>query len=385
MTPVLLAVNAGSATLKFRTYSRDGRHLRLHGVIDRFGSPQASLRVTEADGTLLAERGLSAGDRAAAVAAILEQLRAHGEEVTGVAHRVVHGGELFSEPVRITPAVREALEGFVPLAPLHQPVSLGVIDAFANLAPPLPQAACFDTAFHAHQPQVASRFAIARHWHDQGVRRYGFHGLSYGSIARQLPAVGLGDARVVVCHLGSGASACALRQGVSIASSMGFSALDGLMMGTRPGALDAEVVLYWMEHEGMSIDEVRRELYKHSGLLGVSGISADMRDLLGCDVPAALEAVDLFCYRAAKEIAALATAMEGLDAVVFTAGIGERSPEVRARILARLAWLGFTVEPSANLANAQCISAADSRRSAWVLQTDEEGEMARLAAPLLAL
>ncbi|MEO3961764.1 hypothetical protein [Chromobacterium piscinae] len=215
------------------------------------------------------------------------------------------------------------------------------------------------------------------------MRRYGFHGLSYAAIARRLPEIGLAHGKVVVCHLGSGASACAIESGKSVASSMGFSAVDGLMMGSRPGYIDPEVILYWQEHEGMGVKDVRRELYKNSGLLGVSGVSADMRELLASELPEAREAVELFCYRAAREAASLAAAMRGLDGLVFTAGIGEHSAEVRARILQQLSWLGFELDHAANLAHARRLTAAGSRLPAYVLPTDEEGEMARQAARLL--
>jgi acetate kinase len=295
----------------------------------------------------------------------------------------VHGGGSFTQPVSITPDVRETLESFTALAPLHQPVSLAVIDAFASLDAHLPQIACFDTAFHTTQPEVATRFGIARHWHDEGIRRYGFHGMSYASITRRLPELGLEHARVIVCHLGSGASACAIANSCSVASSMGFSAVEGLMMSTRPGTIDPEVLLYWMENEGMGVREVRRELYKNSGLLGVSGISADMRVLLASGEAAAREAVELFCYRTVREIGALAAAMKGVDALILTAGIGEHSPEIRARIVSQLGWLGFELDHAANLAQARRLTTIASARPAYMLPTDEEGEMARSAAALL--
>ena len=385
MTPTLLAVNAGSATLKFRVYSLDGVTLHMSGLIDRFGeSGHSTLTLTDPRGTRLIEHTLEQEGKDAAVTAMIDTLAAHHLDVEVVAHRVVHGGSHYREPAIIDNAVRDTLETLVPLAPLHQPVSLAVIDAFATLYGHLTQIACFDTAFHASQPEVATRFGIARHWHDEGVRRYGFHGLSYASISRRLPELGLGDARVVVCHLGSGASACAIAAGQSVAASTGFSAVEGLMMSTRPGSLDPEVVLYWMEHEGMGVGEVRRELYKNSGLLGVSGISADMRTLLASGEAAAREAVELFCYRTVKEIGALAACMKGIDALIFTAGIGERSPEIRARIVKQLDWLGFELDHAANLAQARRLTSSGSARQAYMLPTDEEGEMARSAGAMLA-
>ncbi|MBI3144510.1 MAG: acetate/propionate family kinase [Pseudogulbenkiania sp.] len=383
MRKVRLAINAGSATLKFRAYAEDGHTLLVKGLVEHFGQAGGRLTLADGKGVPLLEHELADSRRDIAVAAVINALADRQLTVTAVLHRVVHGGSRFSEPVRLTPQLRAELEEFVPLAPLHQPVSLAVIDAFTALDERLVQIACFDTAFHASQPEVATRFGIARHWHEEGVRRYGFHGLSYAAIARRLPELGLAEGKVVVCHLGSGASACAISQGRSIASSMGFSAVDGLLMGTRPGALDPEVLLYWMEHEGMGVAEVRRELYKNSGLLGVSGLSADMRELLASHEPAAREAIELFCYRVVREIGALAAAMKGLDAVVFTAGIGERSPEIRGRVLKQLAWLGFELDLSANLSHARRLSTAGSQRSAWMIPTDEEGEMLRSAAHLL--
>ncbi|RKQ63017.1 acetate kinase [Vogesella indigofera] len=382
MGKALIAINAGSATLKFRAYQPDGVQLLARGLVDRFGAAGASLELDY--GGRQTRVTLAGSGRDEAVAAVLNVLADKGLEAVAVAHRVVHGGDRYTSPVVLTPEVVDHLAELIPLAPLHQPASLAVMSAFARLDSKLTQIACFDTAFHCGQPEVATRFGIARHWHEQGIRRYGFHGLSYASIARRLGDMALASQRVVVCHLGSGASACAIHDGRSIASSMGFSAVDGLMMGTRPGNLDPEVVLYWLEHEGMDIAQVRQELYKHSGLLGVSGLSADMRELLASKEPAAKEAIELFCYRAAREVASLATAMKGLDAVVFTAGIGERSPEIRARILKQLSWLGFEVDLAANLARSQRITTPHSARHAYVMATDEEGEMAREAAALLS-
>ncbi|MDC7704866.1 acetate/propionate family kinase [Vogesella indigofera] len=381
MGKALIAINAGSATLKFRAYQPDGVQLLARGLVDRFGAAGASLELDY--GGRQTRVTLAGSGRDEAVAAVLNVLADKGLEAVAVAHRVVHGGDRYTSPVVLTPEVVDHLAELIPLAPLHQPASLAVMSAFARLDSRLTQIACFDTAFHCGQPEVATRFGIARHWHEQGIRRYGFHGLSYASIARRLGDMALASQRVVVCHLGSGASACAIHDGRSIASSMGFSAVDGLMMGSRPGNLDPEVVLYWLEHEGMDIAQVRQELYKHSGLLGVSGLSADMRELLASKEQAAKEAIELFCYRAAREVASLATAMKGLDAVVFTAGIGERSPEIRARILKQLSWLGFEVDLAANLARSQRITTPHSTRHAYVIATDEEGEMAREAAALL--
>ena len=384
MIKALIAVNAGSSTLKFRAYATEGGALLMRGLIDHFGQPHTSLSLHDTLHKQLEERELGDDSREAAVAAMINTLADHGIAVTAVVHRVVHGGSRFHQITRLDESVCQALDDYVPLAPLHQPVSLQVIEAFRTVDAGLLQLACFDTAFHASQPEVATRFGIARHWHEEGVRRYGFHGLSYASISHRLPELNLAERKVVVCHLGSGSSACAIEHGQSVASSMGFSAVDGLMMGTRPGYLDPEVVLYWMEHEGMGVREVRRELYKNSGLLGVSGgLSADMRELLASKLPAAREAVELYCYRIVREIASLAAAMKGLDAIIFTAGIGEHSAEVRGRVLGQLGWLGFAVDHAANLAHARQLTAANSQHHAYVLDTDEEGEMARQAFSLL--
>ncbi|MGL6070306.1 acetate/propionate family kinase [Craterilacuibacter sp.] len=383
MSSALIAVNAGSSTLKFRAYQTDGQTLLLQGLIDRFGSAEAVINIRDDQGQPSSHKLEQAG-REAGVSAMLDALSLRKIKPIGVVHRVVHGGSRYQQAIPITTEVRTHLQSLIPLAPLHQPASLAVIDAFSRLDAALPQLACFDTAFHAQQPEHATRFAIARHWHDEGLRRYGFHGLSYAAITRRLPEIGLADARVVVCHLGSGSSACAIHGGRSIASSMGLSALDGLMMGTRPGILDPEVVLYWQEKHGMSIADVRDELYKRSGLLGVSALSADMRVLLASDTLEAGEAVELYCWRAAREVSSLATAMGGLDAVVFTAGIGEHSAEVRARILERLGWLGFATDSVANMAHQTRLTTPSSTRHAYVLATDEEGEMAREAAGIFS-
>lgn len=390
MSATLLVLNAGSATLKFEFFGLGGAEPRplARGLIDGIGKASARLTLHAADGGhALFEDALVAGEHHHALQAVFDCAARHDWQLAAVAHRVVHGGTRFHGATRLDAEAIADLRALVPLAPLHQPVSLAAIDTIAELAPAIPQIACFDTAFHATQDPLATRFGIASHWHDDGVRRYSFHGLSYAAIARQLPAV-LGqeeaDKRVVVLHLGSGSSACALYRRRSVATSMGFSAVEGLMMGTRPGNLDPEVVLYWQEHEGMSVAEVRAELYKRSGLLGVSGgISADMRELLASDAPAAATAVDLYCYRAAREVGALAVQAGGLDHIVFTAGIGEKSAAVREKILTRLAWLGFAIEPDANTRNAPRISRDTSLGHAWVIRTDEEGQMAREAAALL--
>ncbi len=387
---VLLILNPGSATLKFEFFAlgEQGPVPRYCGMVDGIGRESARLQIQRvADGSSVLECTLQPAAHTDALAAVFAFAREHGYSLAAVAHRIVHGGPFFQQAVRLTPEVVAKLETLIPLAPLHQPVGLAAIAAVSSVDPDVVQIACFDTAFHTTQDPLGTRFAIAQRWHDAGVRRYSFHGLSYAAIAHKLPEV-LGseraEGRVAVLHLGSGSSACILHRRQSVANSTGMSAVEGLMMGTRPGNLDPEVVLWWMENAGMDIAAVRRELYKASGLLGVSGISADMRELLASDQPMAALAVDLYCYRAAREIGALAVQAGGLDALVFTAGTGQRSAPVREKILARLAWLGFDLDADANQRNASCITRADSRLSAWVIATDEEGQMAREAAALLA-
>ncbi len=264
------------------------------------------------------------------------------EKIAAIGHRVVHGGDKFTQPTIITPEILRELEKFIPLAPLHQPAALKLITEVATLYPNIPQIACFDTAFHHTMPEIEKRFAVPTNYYADGIKRYGFHGLSYEYIASALPEH-LGEkatGRVIVAHLGNGSSMCAIKNGKSVASTMGFSTLDGLMMGTRCGALDAGVILHLLQHRKMSVDEVTKLLYKNSGLLGVSGISADMRELLASDKKEAHEAVDLYCYLAAKQFSSLLPAIGGIDALVFTGGIGEHAEPIRQKILSHLKWLG---------------------------------------------
>jgi acetate kinase len=291
----------------------------------------------------------------------------------------VHGGTAYASPARLTPALLAELAALEPLAPLHQPHNLAPIRAAMAAAPHLVQVACFDTAFHRTIPEVAQAFAIPHALTAKGVRRYGFHGLSYEYIAGELPsaAPALAGGRVVVAHLGNGASLCALQDGRSVATTMGFSALDGLPMGTRCGELDPGVLLFLLEHEGMSAREIQDLLYRRSGMLGVSGLSSDFRDLLGSTDPQARFAVDLFVYRVARGIGSLAAALGGLDGIVFTAGVGENAAPVRARICDACAWLGVELDPRANAANAPRISRQGARTSAHVIPTDENLMIAR--------
>jgi acetate kinase len=303
-----------------------------------------------------------------------------GHRLRAVGHRVVHGGARFGRPERITPEVLAALERLAPLAPLHQPHNLAPIRALAASRPDLPQVACFDTAFHHDMPAAAARFALPREYEDAGIRRYGFHGLSYEYIARELHQVApmLANRRVIIAHLGNGASLCALRQGRSVDTTMGFTALDGLVMGTRCGNLDPGVILHFEQALGLTSAQVEDILYRRSGLLGVSGgIASDMRTLLASREPRARDAIELFVYRVAREVGALASSLGGLDGMVFTAGIGEHAPPIRTLIGARLDWLGVDLDAAANNAGAAVISTPRSRVEVRVMPTDEEAMIAR--------
>jgi acetate kinase len=393
MNDYAVVLNAGSSSLKFCVYVRpegDAWRLEARGQIEGIGtSPRFSAK--DGAGQKLDEQKLdkSVSDGRAALDALAAWLRSTygGSRVLGVGHRVVHGGATFGAPTIVTAAVMEELRTLVPLAPLHQPYNLAAIDAVSARLPGVPQVACFDTSFHRGQPAVASVVPLPRDVTRAGVQRYGFHGLSYEYIASVLPTVApeIAGGRVIVAHLGSGASVCALKNGKSIDSSLGFTALDGLCMGTRPGALDPGVVLYLFQNLGLSTKEVETILYKKSGLLGISGISNDMRDLLGSSEPAARLAVDYFVYRAAKEIGALAAVLAGIDGLVFTAGIGENSPEIRSRICEASAWLGVVLDKDANAKKGPRISTKSSAVSAWVIPTNEELMIARHTGQLLGL
>jgi len=303
----------------------------------------------------------------------------------GCWHRIVHGGREYCTPLRLDAATLVELEALVPLAPLHQPYGLAPVQAIEAMRPRLAQVACFDTAFHVTQPAVAQTFPLPRRFTANGVRRYGFHGLSYDYINRTLPRwVGGATGRTIVAHLGNGASLCAIRDGASVASTMGFTALEGLMMGTRSGSLDPGVVLHLILEKGLSAERVQHLLYKESGLLGVSGISGDMRELLASSAPEAAEAIELFVYRIVREIGSLTAALGGLDHLVFTAGIGERAAPVRAAVAEGCGWLGATLDPAANAAHAVRIAGADSRVGVWVIPTDEERMIAWHTARSLA-
>jgi len=388
----IAVVNAGSSSVKFSLFLRrgDALDLQLRGQFESlFGKPRFVAK--DAAGQTVGERNWDEGARlghGGALAHLVEFLRGHGEgaRLIGVGHRVVHGGLEYAEPVRLDETVLAKLDKYVPLAPLHQPHNLSAIRALAQRAPELPQVACFDTAFHRTNPEVAQMFALPHALHEAGVRRYGFHGLSYEYIASRLPAVDPKAAagRTVVLHLGNGASMCALAEGRSIASTMGFTAVDGLPMGTRTGSLDPGVVLYLIDERGMDARSVEKLLYQQSGLLGVSGIASDMRTLLASDSPRARLAIDLFVYRAGRELGSLAAALGGVDAIVFTAGVGENSAEIRSRICRAGRWLGVELDEAANAAGGPRISAAASRVAAWTIPTNEELMIARHTEQVLA-
>jgi acetate kinase len=325
-------------------------------------------------------------DHEAALSMLLGWIRGHVGEIAlhAVGHRVVHGGERFTAPVRLDSAVVEALDALVPLAPLHQPHNLAAIRALMRLDSALPQVACFDTAFHVAQPWVARTFALPRALTESGLVRYGFHGLSYEFIASALPQIvgERADGRVVVAHLGAGASLCAMHRRQSVATTMAFTPLDGLPMGTRCGALDPGVVLYLMDARGMTASQVADLLYHQSGLLGVSGLSSDMRDLLASDAPTAAQAIELFVYRIGRELGSLAAALGGLDVLIFTAGIGEHAAPIRAAVCRQAEWLGVRLDESANERSGPRISSSESPVSVWVVP-DEEVMIARHIASLL--
>ncbi len=381
MNNYLLVINAGSSSIKFAIYRKDHSLMQLvadaAGQIEGIGS-KPGFKVKSPEGLVLADRALTsveATNHTGAITIIRTWLRDYfaDGEMLAVGHRVVHGGQHYSAPVLIDAKVLLELENLVPLAPLHQPHNLATIHALLETMPSLPQVACFDTAFHRTQPSVAQHFAIPRRFADEGVSHYGFHGLSYEYIASVLPTVEskLADARIIVAHLGSGASLCALQKGLSIATTMGFSPLDGLVMGTRCGNIDPGVLLYLMDRYSMDARDLEQLLYYQSGLLGVSGISNDMRTLLASDDPHAQEAIELFVYRIGREIGSLAAALGGLDALIFTGGIGEQSSVIRAKVCRKAAWLGLELDESANETTARRISMPDSKISAWIVPTDE--------------
>jgi acetate kinase len=379
MDDLALVLNAGSSSFKFCVYGGSGesRRLMARGQIDGIGSSPRLAAKDDADETIVDENlDASVRDGRDALKVLSEWLRSlySGSHVLGVGHRVVHGGERYDRPCVVTPEILEDLRALIPLAPLHQPHNLAAIEAVAERLPGVPQIACFDTSFHCGHAAVVDLVPLPKVIRDRGVRRYGFHGLSYEYIASALPRVApeIADGRVIVAHLGSGASMCAMKGRRSVDSTLGFTALDGLCMGTRPGTVDPGAILYLFQTLGLSATEVETILYKQSGLLAVSGISNDMRELAGNSDPSAVLAIDYFVHQATRHIGALAGVLGGLDALVFTAGIGEHSSEIRRRIGEASQWLGITLDHEANERHATRISAPGSRVSAWVIPTNEE-------------
>jgi acetate kinase len=388
----IAVLNAGSSSLKFSLFTARDDTLELTARGQTEGLYTAPRFVAkDRDGKTLGEKSWGEGVRLGhdgALDHLVAFLRSElGEQtLVGVGHRVVHGGLEFSRPVRVDAKVLSALEKYVPLAPLHQPHNLAPIRTLLQRAPELPQVACFDTAFHRAQPEVAQAFALPRSITERGVRRYGFHGLSYEYIAHAFPAhdARAAAARVVVLHLGNGSSMCAMANGRSIASTMGFTAVDGLPMGTRCGSLDPGVILYLLDELKMDARAIEKLIYQQSGLLGVSGISSDMRALLDSSEPGAKAAIDLYVYRIGREMGSLAAALGGLDAIVFTAGIGENSAVLRERVCRDARWLGIEIDAAANASGGPRISTAASPVSAWAIPTNEELMIARHTQALLA-
>ncbi|HEV7259204.1 MAG TPA: acetate/propionate family kinase [Bosea sp. (in: a-proteobacteria)] len=380
MSEALFVVNAGSSSIKFKLYrvAGDDIELMIGGAVDGIGT-RPRLRAKDGSGTVLIERSFPVAEVSNASQAqhvlgdwVIGQIQ--DVSVIGIGHRVVHGGPIYAAPVLVDDAVMKTLETFIPLAPLHQLSNLEPIRVLRQRRPDLPQVACFDTAFHRGHPELSDRFALPRALYDEGVRRYGFHGLSYEYVSQALRTIApeLADKRVIIAHLGSGASVCALHGGRSIETTMGFTALDGLPMGTRSGSLDPGVVLHLIEQKGMSPAEVGHMLYHESGLLGLSGISNDVRALLESDRPEAAMALDFFSLRVAQAFASLSVSLGGVDALVFTAGVGENAHQVRRSVVERLHWTGVSLDDEANLRNAGRIDAEGSRAAIFVVPTDEE-------------
>ena len=389
MANCIAVLNAGSSSIKFAVYGTGSNEtLLIRGQIEQIGvSPR--LVVKNAEGEQIAEESWppEGFDHAAATNVIVEKVRGliGDAKVSAIGHRVVHGGTDYAAPVRIDANVLAALAKLTPLAPLHQPHNLAPIDAIATAVPAMPQVACFDTSFHRTQPPLAQHIALPRKYTDAGVRRYGFHGLSYEYVSSRMSEVApnLADARVIICHLGNGASLCAVESGRSVASTMGFTAVDGLVMGTRCGSIDPGVLIYLMDEHGMDARDIEDLIYKRSGLLGVSGISSDMRTLRSSEEPAAREAISLFVYRVIREIGSLAAALGGVDGLVFTGGIGENDLATRAEVAAGCRWLGAELDEARNAVGTGLISADSSLIPIRVIQTDEERMIARHTSTLL--
>lgn len=391
MTECIAVVNAGSSSIKFALFETGAElDMLFEGQIEQIGvAPQLTVRNPAGGAVVESELKTEEIDHRAAASIILKTaaVLTGGKPVAGVGHRVVHGGTQFSVPVVITKDVIASLKSLCPLAPLHQSHNLVAVEAIQAAAPQISQVACFDTAFHHSQAQIAQAFALPRELTGSGIKRYGFHGLSYEYVSGRLRKLNPehADKRIVIAHLGNGASLCAIEGGRSVATTMGFTALDGLMMGTRSGSLDPGVLIYLMDERGMGARELETLLYKKSGLLGVSGISSDMRTLRASKDPKAREAIDLFVYRIVREIGSLAAALGGVDGIVFTGGIGQRDAATRKEVIAGCAWLGAALDEKANAGGEMRIEAPSSKLPIWVLATDEERVIARNTATLLDL
>ena len=391
MQNAILVLNAGSSSIKFSLFVERSETLEpdVRGQIEGLYN-QARFVSKTPDGAVKAEKtfpdGVALGHDGA-LDHLIGYLRTElaNDRLIGIGHRVVHGGQAYTQPVRLDHEVLKVLETFIPLAPLHQPHNLAPIHRGLERAPDLPQVACFDTSFHRTQPEVAQMFALPADLREAGIMRYGFHGLSYEYIAATLPEMTpeIAKSRVVVLHLGNGASMCAMQAGRSLASTMGFTAVEGLPMGTRSGSLDPGVILYLMDQRGMDARAIEKLIYTQSGLLGVSGISSDMRTLLESREPRARLAVDMFLYRIRRELGSLAAALGGLDAIVFTGGIGENAPAIRSGVCRDAAWTGVEIDEAANMEGRGCISTGSSRVAVWVIPTNEELMIARHTLRLL--
>ena len=381
MAEVLLVINSGSSSIKFSIFAcQPTLNLLYHGEIESIlDSP--CLTIVDADHTQIVKQKISSKGTNAGLSALFDWFKhlPDAKQLKVVGHRVVHGGSFFTHPTLVTDDVEKKIARLIPLCPLHQPQSLDAIKSIKAMYPKMPQVACFDTTFHHTQERLATLFAIPRKLTDEGLVRYGFHGISYEYIASVIPEhIGdIGNKRVIVAHIGSGASMCAMYQRKSVATSMGFTALDGLMMGARCGSIDPGLILYLLQEKKFSVEQITTLLYQESGLLGVSGISSDMRKLQSSKEPHAIEAVDLFCFIAARELSALCGILQGCDAIVFTAGIGEKSALVRKKICERLKWLGVVLDETANGHHASIISHDSSKMIVSVIPTNEEYMMAR--------
>lgn len=380
----LLTINAGSSSLKFATFELAALPVcEIRGQLSGIGQGECRLSVSTGDGRKLDWQSGHLAGHADALKLLIDRLRIDATWA-GVGHRMVHGGTRFTAPVRIDAENLQALKALYPLAPLHQPHNVAAIEAVAEMLPGLPQVACFDTAFHADQPEVAVRFALPERYWQEGIRRYGFHGLSYEAILHRLPGIaGAIPRRLVIAHLGNGASLAAVKDGRCVATTMGFSTLDGLVMGTRAGLLDPGVILHLMRSEGLDLPALERLLYHESGLKALSGATADMKALLESGDTRARLAVEIYCYRISRELGSLAAALGGLDALVFTGGIGENAAPIRAGICEAAGWLGLDFDAATNAQAGTLISTPESRVSAWVVPTDEELTIARHCRRLL--